>query len=164
MGRAPRHGMRATSKKQGARSKLRKPPVSAKAAARRSKARPVSWAMVKKVRSKHVHKQTGIEAEVEKWLLDLGAEYKSEHPISRVHVDFYVPVRKLVVEVNGCYWHGCKECVGQATPDQMKKRRQDGRRYTFLRNAGYRLLILWEHEIEKAPEKARDRLQELLHV
>lgn len=136
----------------------RKPVVSARAANR--KGRSASLHMVRRVRSKKTHKQTGIEATVERWLKDAGADFRSEHPISRVHVDFYLPATKTVIEVCGCYWHGCAKCAKERTATQMKARRKDGRRYTFLKNAGYNLVLVWEHEIEGSPDLARKKVLE----
>jgi G:T-mismatch repair DNA endonuclease (very short patch repair protein) len=157
-------GARTTTKKQGARSRLRKPKtVSSRALNRRKQHKTVSMHMIRRVRSKKLHQQTGIEATVEGWLMEAGVDYKPEHPISRCHVDFFVPTaggyKGTVIEVNGCFWHGCKSCIGKnLTREHMKRRRQDGRRYTFLRNAGYRLVIIWEHEIEGDPTAAREKV------
>lgn len=116
--------------------------------------------MVRRVRSKKLHKQTGIEATVEQWLRAAAVEFESEYPISRTHVDFYLPASRTVVEINGCYWHSCPSCSkGKVlTSTELKRRRQDGRRYTFLRNAGYNLVLVWEHEIEGAPDEARKKV------
>jgi len=125
--------------------------VSAKAKARRGH----SWHTIQR----KVHKQSGIEAIVEGWLLELGIPYKSEHAISRTHVDFFLPPQ-TVLEVQGCYWHSCPVCnpTSSLTKQQLRWRRRDARRFTFLTNAGYHLMLLWEHQIVKDPKGAKDRL------
>lgn len=159
MGRIAK-GSRVAAKKQGARSSVRKrkpPVVSARAANRKSKT--ASFHMIRKVRSKKLRKQTGIEATVESWLLSAKVDYKSEYPISRTHVDFYLPATKTVVEVQGCHWHACQRCNGKGlSKEQLKWRRRDGKRYTFLRNAGYGLVLVWEHEINEDPDEARKKV------
>jgi G:T-mismatch repair DNA endonuclease (very short patch repair protein) len=74
------------------------------------------------------------------------------HPFS-IHghflADFYLPDRNLVIEVDGCWWHGCERC-GFAGP-RPKQGRPSARAKTRTRNAyirahGYRLLVVPEHE------------------
>jgi G:T-mismatch repair DNA endonuclease (very short patch repair protein) len=52
---------------------------------------------------------------------------------------------KKVIEVNGCYWHGCKKCYpggSKHTKDDSKKRIAKYKEY------GYDCTIVWEHEFK----------------
>ena len=99
--RAPR------AKAKPARKRIR----SARRAARKKK--PTSYHMVRKVRARAKNKPSGLELKVRAWLDDMGVDYEAQFRISRCHVDFYFPATKTVVEVQGCYWHGHKECYGR---------------------------------------------------
>jgi DNA mismatch endonuclease (patch repair protein) len=127
--------------------------------ARARNRKPASLHIIRKARAKK-HHQTGIESAAEQWLTEAGIEFRTEFAISRTHVDFYLPATKTIVEVHGCYWHACPKCHprGTVTAKQLRWRRRDGRRYTFFRNAGYNLVILWEHEIEKEPDAAKEKV------
>ena len=63
--------------------------------------------------------------------------------------------KKLIIFVDGCFWHCCPECkrrIPQTRPDfwlaKLKgNRRRDARNTKKLREQGYRVLRLWEHRI-----------------
>lgn len=57
-------------------------------------------------------------------------------------VDFYFPEHKLVVEVNGRYWH-----------DRTKRQRKKTEiKEACLEQAGYKFLAFWDDEVLKAPD------------
>lgn len=68
--------------------------------------------------------------------------------------------RKLVVFVDGCFWHGCKTCYKTPTSNtefwrnkltNNKKRRIQVN--NKLKRNGWNVLEFWEHEILKNPQK-----------
>ena len=84
----------------------------------------------------------------------------------QVRPDFVFPVRRLVVFVDGCFWHGCPRHGtrprGNAAFWRAKFRRnlaRDRRDTRRLRRAGWRVLRLWEHELRA---KARPALSKKL--
>jgi len=80
----------------------------------------------------------------------------------RVRPDFVFPARRLVVFVDGCFWHGCPR---HGTRPQGRRafwlrkfrqnRERDRRNDRDLRAAGWRVGRLWEHELKA---KARPAL------
>lgn len=79
--------------------------------------------------------------------------------------DFFFERRKLVVFVDGCFWHGCPRCGhipksnGRfwATKIKLNKRR-DKKTANALRAQGYRVLRIWEHEITFSLEDCLKRV------
>ena len=72
----------------------------------------------------------------------------------RIRPDFVFRVRRLVVFVDGCFWHGCPrhgtKPQGNAAFWRAKFRRnreRDRRDTRNLSRAGWRVLRLWEHEL-----------------
>ena len=78
--------------------------------------------------------------------------------------------------VNGCFWHGHKNCpktkggLKPRTPARNKRfwvgkidanRKRDARKCLELRAAGLRAVIVWECEL-KFTDKVRDRLKRFL--
>ncbi len=98
-----------------------------------------------------VHKAnpSGLERQIKGLLDALGVEYIQQYQIDAVCVDFYLPVRHLVIEVQGCYWHGCEQCH-HSHPEKQKA---DRRREYFIRRLGYNLYILWEHDMNDVNSK-----------
>ena len=80
----------------------------------------------------------------------------------RVRPDFVFRSRRLVVFVDGCFWHGCPrhgtQPKGNAAFWRAKFRRnqeRDRRDTRNLRRAGWKVVRLWEHELRS---KVRLRL------
>ena len=79
--------------------------------------------------------------------------------------DFVFRRKKVVVFVDGCFWHGCRMCfiapkshqeywAGKISRNVSRDRRISGR----LRRQGWRVLRIWEHQIEKCPRKALEKV------
>src|SRR5579862_7188730 len=78
------------------------------------------------------------------------------HPKDIPHKpDFYFPRAKLLLFVDGCFWHACPTCkrrIPRSRPSFWKakiqgNRTRDVRVRTKLRRMGYRVLRVWEHEL-----------------
>jgi G:T-mismatch repair DNA endonuclease (very short patch repair protein) len=54
--------------------------------------------------------------------------------------------KKEFIEVQGCYFHGCKECniTSKNTEEYVE---QDKKRQELLKQYGYNVIYIWEHEI-----------------
>jgi DNA mismatch endonuclease, patch repair protein len=81
----------------------------------------------------------------------------------QVRPDFVFRGRRLVVFVDGCFWHGCPRHGTRPRANaafwRAKFRRnqaRDRRDTRRLRRQGWRVLRLWEHELKP---KARPRLR-----
>jgi len=99
-----------------------------------------------------------LEERVRTWLEGQGVEFLVK-PRLRVEVfgrkrrlepDFLVPAENLIIEVNGCWVHGCRECFGHNDGHgrHEMKRYKDDVRERALRLAGYEVETIWEHELE----------------
>jgi DNA mismatch endonuclease (patch repair protein) len=85
----------------------------------------------------------------------------------RLRPDFVFRARRLVVFVDGCFWHGCPrhgtQPKGNAAFWRAKFRRnreRDRRDTRNLRRAGWQVVRLWEHSLRA---KARPALLAKLH-
>jgi len=68
--------------------------------------------------------------------------------------DFVFPADRLIIFVDGCFWHGCK---AHSKPPQtncdywneklLRNRKRDHEVTLLLRNRGWRVLRLWEHDL-----------------
>lgn len=79
--------------------------------------------------------------------------------------DFTFRPERLVVFVDGCFWHGCPKCfrapssnesywVGKIAGNRARDRRVTGQ----LRRDGWRVMRVWEHELRLKPERVAARL------
>lgn len=75
--------------------------------------------------------------------------------------DFCFPSERVVVFVDGCFWHGCPRCY--RLPDDnrsywkakvLSNRARDKRRNKELKLRNWLVLRIWEHSLETARSRA----------
>jgi DNA mismatch endonuclease (patch repair protein) len=94
---------------------------------------------------KRKYSDTGIEKKTAAALNKLGIEYRKQEWIGRIApVDFYVPDSDLIIEADGCYWHGCPTHF----PNRNKRKQAvDKIRNNVYTQLGFKVLRIWEHDI-----------------
>ncbi len=72
------------------------------------------------------------------------------------HPDIVFPTQKLAVFLDGCFWHGCPRCYRPPTSNVpfwsekiLKNRQRDKRTSRKLRALGWRVLRIWECELQR---------------
>lgn len=92
-------------------------------------------------------KDTKPELKVELELIRLNINYQKQVPLCKIaKVDFYLPEHRIVIQVDGCYWHNCpihskKILIGKTERDIQ----QD----SILTFNGFNIYRIWEHDIMK---------------
>jgi DNA mismatch endonuclease (patch repair protein) len=119
--------------------------------------------MVRRAAKRRRSQVSGLEMLVRGWLDKAGISYKTQYPVGLCHVDLLLG-EKLVVEINGCYWHGHR-CQKVLLPRQRRWQAKDRKRYVHLMKAGYKLMLLWECDVHEQGEAAivtrlRQRLED----
>jgi DNA mismatch endonuclease, patch repair protein len=99
---------------------------------------------------------TRIEAEVGSAMHRRGLRYRKHirpEPSLRCVADFVFRPTKVVVFVDGCFWHGCaehgripKDPTGYWAKKLGRNEERDRRNNTVLAEAGWTVLRFWEHE------------------
>lgn len=78
--------------------------------------------------------------------------------------------KRVVIFVNGCYWHGCKVC-GWKPPKHntsywaekiSKNRQRDAKKILGLRTLGYKVIIIWDHDLKGDLTKVIDNVAKQL--
>ena len=102
-------------------------------------------------------KDTEIEIKVRKYLFSQGFRFRKNVADMPGKPDIVLPKYKTVIFIHGCYWHrhaGCKNCTTPSTNrdfwlDKFEKNiKNDSKHQQELEAAGWKVLILWECEIE----------------
>ena len=105
-------------------------------------------------------KDTSIEIKVQNFLKQLRIEFLSHFYIKGVNhgyqCDILIPIQeginqKIIIEVDGDYWHGNPEKFpkNKLSPRQIKQIEDDMIRNEELVKKGYKVIRLWENEINK---------------
>jgi DNA mismatch endonuclease (patch repair protein) len=112
------------------------------------------------------NKGTTPEESVGVFLRELGLNYRRNDRSLPGQPDFSVKSRKTAIFVNGCFWHGHRNCARAKLPQtnvafwvtkiQTNKRR-DRRVARVLRQRGWHVVTIWQCRLRK-PEKVRARL------
>ena len=83
--------------------------------------------------------------------------------------DFVFPRAKLAVFVDGCFWHGCPKCYREPKSKKafwrekvFRNRKRDRRVNKSLRETGWRVVRIWECQLEKTPDKCIHRIVDAL--
>lgn len=79
-----------------------------------------------------------------------------------IRPDFIFPKQKLVVLVDGCFWHGCPKHSNLPVTNRAFWRKKLTRNRTrdrlvnrTLRRRGWRVIRLWQHDLKNEPRCLR---------
>lgn len=120
------------------------------------------------------HKEINVssgEIEIREFLSENNIAFDYQTPIHH-KLGFYKPdiiVGKKIIEFYGTYWHCHKSIfanenemnfsIGMAAKE---KRIADAKRINSIKDAGYNILIIWEHEWKTQPQKSKQKILNFL--
>ena len=103
-------------------------------------------------------KNTKPEVNLRKELFMLGYRYRINKKGLPGSPDIVLAKYRSCIFVNGCFWHGHKDCCYATRPKTNAEfwrtkiennRERDLRDYTFLESLGWRVIVVWECELKK---------------
>jgi len=113
---------------------------------------------------------TGPEVALRRALWSLGWRYRLKAPLPG-RPDIAFPRQRVAVFVDGCFWHGCPRHYTAPSNNHSfwaaklaENQARDGRVAAQLKAGGWRIIRLWEHEIEADAVKAARRVERHLFV
>lgn len=107
---------------------------------------------------------TKIDLKMKKMLSDSGHKWEM-YPKMYGNPDFVHKRKKIVIYCDGDFWHGYrynekKKPAKKFWRDKIENNMIRDRRYTRkLRREGWSVLRIWEHDIEKNPEKCMRKIK-----
>jgi len=114
-------------------------------------------------------KNTGPEIKLRKLLWSRGIRgYRIHHNLLG-KPDIVFTKKRVAIFIDGCFWHKCPVCFQEPETRKefwMKKIQsnidRDAKVDEQLKNNGWTVIRIWEHEIRKEPEKAIKKIIALL--
>lgn len=113
-------------------------------------------------------KNTKPEVIIRKILWSGGERYRIHNIAVFGKPDITIMKRKLVIFIDGCFWHGCEKCYKEPKSNisfwrkkiiTNKNRRIEVRKE--LKSSGWNVLEFWEHEINKNPNLVVQKILEI---
>lgn len=96
-----------------------------------------------------LNRESSGEKQVREILDNLDVAYIKEKRVGKYHLDFYLGF-KGCIEVQGSYWHSKED-----------RKLRDIRKKKYLKENGYKVLYIWDNELDKAEEDILKFLKEL---
>lgn len=127
-----------------------------------------SWTM-----SRIRGKDTAIEMKVRKYLFGCGFRYRKNVTELPGKPDLVLPKYKTVIFVHGCFWHQHEGCKYATVPDTRtefwvekfrKNIENDRLNQERLVAMGWKVLVIWECEVNHKFEETMKRILEELKV
>ena len=121
-------------------------------------------------RSKKPHPKYGTSKLEKKFAKDflekLGIRYEEQFEAKDIKrfYDFYLPDYRVIIEIDGDFYHGYGKVHEEKNPMQKRNARVDEIKNEWAALHGYPLIRIWEHDINENPEKVLDMLRERLGV
>ena len=113
-------------------------------------------------------KNTKIEIKMKKILKETGYKFEM-HPEMYGNPDFAHKRKRIAIFCDGDFWHGYrygekKKPAKKYWRDKIENNMRRDRRYSRkLRREGWSVLRLWEHDIERDPEKCNRKILSKFH-
>lgn len=114
---------------------------------------------------------TGPEISLRKMLYHLGYRYRLHPKNLPGKPDIVFPVRRRVIFVHGCFWHGHKCRYGRLPKSRLDywgpkieaNRERDVLKMNELRCAGWRIAVIWQCELKHEGRTAKKLVSFLGH-
>jgi len=105
-------------------------------------------------------KSTSIETKVASLLKENDIYYRREYRVENYPVDFYIPSCNLIIQVDGCYYHGLACCINQSTLSnwQTARKFKDRARNGVIKSKGFRYLRLTGCDINERWEESKEKI------
>jgi len=116
-------------------------------------------------------KNTNPEMLVRKFLFANGFRYRLNVKTLPGKPDIVLPKYKTVIFVNGCFWHGHKDCKYFVVPKTRTEwwlnkikdtQKRDREAEIELDGLGWKVITIWECQLKS--EKMQNTLEHLLHL
>ncbi len=102
------------------------------------------------------------ELRTKKLLDNLGLTYHQQYPLCGYNFDFAIPEKRLLIEVNGEFFHASPLKYSESDRNSMQKKnyRRDRRKLLAAINRGWKVMYIWESDINHRTGRVRKDLIE----
>lgn len=137
----------------------------------KKKKKPTVSEIIKKniEKSKKPHPKYGtskLEKKFAKEFLDkLGLKYQEQYEARDIKRFFDFKLNdRVLIEVDGDYYHSYDKIYEEMSPMQKRNARVDEIKNKWAHSNGYKLIRIWEHDINNNPQKVFEILRKELNI
>lgn len=101
-------------------------------------------------------RETSLERNLKELLIICGTKFEQHFTLNFRIYDFYLEDYNLIIEANGDYWHCNPKIYPAKAPiddNQREGIRRDEVKTKLAKKAGYKILFIWESEVNHKKEK-----------
>lgn len=98
------------------------------------------------------------------FLMPLGIKYESQYYLKHKYYDFYIPSKKILIEVDGDYWHGNSKTNKSMNEMQKKNKINDMYKDRKAISSGFKILRFWESDIHNSPILVARKIKKALNI
>jgi len=117
---------------------------------------------IKKNATKMSTKMTWPEREFKKLLKELDVEFEVQKIVGSKIFDFYIPHLNLLIEVDGCYFHGNPDKFEVLNNMQKKNIRNDAFKDSLATGLGFGIERVWESDLKEDYKNVKARFKKIL--
>lgn len=97
------------------------------------------------------NRTSSLETYMAQRLRAAGIDFVLQFQTTHHAFDFALPEARVLIEVDGCYWHGCAKCGYPGVPKTVAL---DVRKTAWAKRHGWRLIRVKEHSIRREIARA----------
>jgi very-short-patch-repair endonuclease len=81
-------------------------------------------------------------------LINHNIEFQTQYEFKERYFDFAIPLKKILIEVDGIYWHGKNLTDIELNESQLRTRNNDIYKNMLVESSDWKLIRIWEDEIQ----------------
>jgi len=111
-------------------------------------------------------KDTTIEVKVRSYLFSMGLRYRKYDRRYPGTPDVVLPKYRIVILINGCFWHGHENCklfkIPKSNVDYWRNKiltnkTNDEKNRLLLEDMGFQVITIWEYELKNDFEQTMEK-------
>ena len=120
------------------------------------------FSYVKKQAKKMSKKMTWPEREFVKLMKELKINFESQKIVGNKIYDFYIPLKNMLIEVDGDYYHANPKIYEQKSPMQIRNTNNDKYKETMAKAFGYKIERVWESDLKNNYKEVKEKFKKLI--
>jgi very-short-patch-repair endonuclease len=116
---------------------------------------------IEKQAQRMTKKMTWPEKEFKKLMKELEIRIIPQKIVGGKIYDFYIPLKNILVEIDGNYYHGDENIYEELSAMQRRNKKNDKYKDVLAKGLGYEIERIWESDLKNNYNQVKERIKEL---